>query len=203
MYFLSFFLGFCSSFLGFLAPSMLNITATKISLENNKKTAINFSFGVSIIVVLQSSLALLFFKAINENPFVLEYIHSFSILIFSILSFVFFRKAFLERKKNTSKKTINNGFLTGLGLALVNMFAIPFYSGLAAVFNMNGWLELDRVSIFLFVAGTCFGIFFLLYCYILLAEKIKSQITRFAKYLNFILGAITGIVTVIYLIKML
>lgn len=90
MLFLSFFLGFSSSYLGTITPSMLNITATKISIERTKKTAINFSIGVSIVVLFQAFFALLFLKVIQANPVILETIKSVAIVVFSMLSFVFF-----------------------------------------------------------------------------------------------------------------
>lgn len=45
MLFLTFFLGLSTSYLGTISHSILNITATKIRIEKNKKTAIDFSFG--------------------------------------------------------------------------------------------------------------------------------------------------------------
>jgi hypothetical protein len=83
------------------------------------------------------------------------------------------------------------------------MFSSPFYCGVGAAFNMYDWLELDTVSVLLFTLGAALGTYLILYSYILFAEKIKSKIARFSKYFNYILSAITGIVAVISLIKML
>ena len=182
---------------------MLNITATKISIERTKKTAINFSIGVSIVVLFQAFFALLFLKVIQANPVILETIKSVAIVVFSMLSFVFFRKAIQEQKEIRSKKMTQNGFLTGVGLSAINMFSIPFYCGIGAFFNMYGWLELDTLSVFVFVIASSLGTFFILYHYVLLAEKIKPKIARFTKYLNFVLGGITGFVALISLIKLL
>ena len=68
---------------------------------------------------------------------------------------------------------------------------------------MYGWLELDTLSVFVFVIASSLGTFFILYHYVLLAEKIKPKIARFTKYLNFVLGGITGFVALISLIKLL
>jgi threonine/homoserine/homoserine lactone efflux protein len=203
MLFLTFFLGFSTSYLGTVTPSMLNITATKISIEKNKKTAIHFSIGVSFIVFFQAFFALLFLKVIHSNPIILDTIQSVSIIVFAILSIFFFRLAILEHKEIPSKKITKSGFLTGIGLSLINMFSIPFYCGVGAVFNMYGWLELDLLSVSIFVLGSSLGTYFILYHYVLLAEKIKSKITKFSKYLNFVLGSITGIVAFISLFKLL
>ena len=203
MLFLTFFLGFSTSYLGTITPSMLNITATKISIDKNKKTAINFAIGVSFIVLFQAFFALLFLKVIHSNPIILETIQSVSIIVFTILSVFFFRKAILEQKEIATKKLTRSGFLTGIGLSLINMFSIPFYCGVGAAFNMYGWLKLDLISVSVFVVGSALGTYFILYHYVLLAEKIKPKIAKFSKYLNFVLGSITGIVALVSLIKLL
>ena len=46
-------LGFVTSFLGYLPPSMLNITVSKITIEKNKKEARCFILGVLLIVLFQ------------------------------------------------------------------------------------------------------------------------------------------------------
>lgn len=203
MLFLTFFLGFSTSYLGTVTPSMLNITATKISIESNKKTAINFSIGVSFIVFFQAFFALAFIKIIHSSPIILETLQSVSILIFAILSIFFFRKAIQEQKETTTNKVIKNGFLTGVGLSLANMFSIPFYCGVGATFNMYKWLELDLISITIFVLGSVLGTYLILSHYVLLAEKIKPKIAQFSKFLNYILGSITGIAALASLIKLL
>ena len=111
MLFLSFLLGFSSSYLGTLTPSMLNITATKISIERDRKEAINFSIGVSFIVLFQAYFALYFLKIILQNPIILDSIQSASIIVFSILSFVFFRKAIKEQKDDFTPKIKKRGFV--------------------------------------------------------------------------------------------
>jgi threonine/homoserine/homoserine lactone efflux protein len=203
MLFLTFFLGFSTSYLGTVTPSMLNITATKISIEKGKKTAIHFSIGVSLIVLFQAFFALLFLKVIYASPIILETIQSVSIIVFAGLSFFFFRTAIQEQKEVATKKSIKNGFLTGIGLSLINMFSVPFYCGVGAAFNLYGWLELDLISVSVFVLGSALGTYFILYHYVLLAEKIKPKIAKFSKYLNFVLGSVTGIVALISLIKLL
>ena len=202
MLFYSFILGFSSSYLGTIAPSMLNITATKISLEKNKKEAINYAIGVSIIVLFQAFFALLFLKTILNNPFILETIQTASIFVFGVLSIIFFRKALQERKENYQKNKYK-GFITGITLSLINMFSIPFYCAVAGYFNMNGWLNLTTQNVIVFVIGSGLGTYFILYNYILLAQKIARSLTKLTKYMNFALSFITGIVALATFIKIL
>tara|TARA_R110002073_G_scaffold123234_1_gene266784 strand:+ start:77761 stop:77946 length:186 start_codon:yes stop_codon:yes gene_type:complete len=55
-----FILGFITSFLGTVFPSMLSMTTVKISIRENQKKAISFAAGVSLIVIGQAYVALLF-----------------------------------------------------------------------------------------------------------------------------------------------
>ena len=203
MLFLSFFLGFSASYIGSITPSMLNITATKISLEKGKKTATQFAFGVSFIVLFQAFIGLFFLKTINQNPVILETIQKVATVIFIVLSIVFFRKAIQKQQEIPTQKPTKNGFLTGAGLSTVNMFSIPFFCGVAAVFKMYNWLELELLSIIIFSVGSSLGTFLILYNYVSLAEKIRPKIAKFSTFLNYVLSAITGIVAIISLIKML
>ncbi len=60
-------IGFITSFLGTTPPSMLNMTTTKITLEKTKKEGLKFAIGVSIIVLIQAYIAVLFAKYIHSN----------------------------------------------------------------------------------------------------------------------------------------
>lgn len=203
MLFLTFSIGLITSYLGMITPSMLNITALKISLEKGKKQAINYAVGVATIVIFQGFFALYFLKVILNNPIILETLESVAVFLFAILSFFFFRKAIQEKKQMEVKPTNLNGLLTGIGLSTINLFAIPFYCTVGAIINMYGYLPLELIDILLFVLGSTLGTFLILYNYIILAEKIKPRIIPITKYLNFILGGITGIVALITFIKIL
>ena len=61
-------LGFVTSYIGYMSPSMLNITASKIRLEKNKSEARKFIFGVLLIVVFQLFLAVKLASFLNEFP---------------------------------------------------------------------------------------------------------------------------------------
>ena len=63
---LHFILGFITSFLGTLTPSMLNMTAAKISLNKSKSDAVKFAIGVSIVVLLQAYIAVFVYKIFKK-----------------------------------------------------------------------------------------------------------------------------------------
>lgn len=202
MLLLTFLLGFIISYIGSISPSMLNITAVKISLEKTKTAANQFAIGVSFVSLFQAFFALLFLKVILKNPVILDSLEKVAAIVFLLLSIFFFREARKEQQISASKTT-KNGFISGAGLSLINLFSIPFYAGVAAVLNNNGWLNLELLSILLFSLGSTLGTYFILSHYILLADKIKPKIAQFSQYLNYVLSAITGVVALATLFKML
>jgi threonine/homoserine/homoserine lactone efflux protein len=195
-------IGFIASFLGTIPPSMLNMTTTKITLEKTKKEGLRFAIGVSIIVLIQAYIAVLFAKYIHNNENFEWYIKIVGIIIFGLLSIYFFRQASLERKEKT-KYQVKNSFLIGIILSSLNMFSIPFYCGVSSAFKMLGWLEFNQISILLFVIGSALGTYCLLYVYASSALKIQSRASLLTKNLNYVLSMVTAIVAFVTLINIL
>ncbi|MGB1041921.1 MAG: hypothetical protein ACPGU6_00875 [Tenacibaculum sp.] len=193
-------LGFLTSYLGFAAPSMLNITASKIYLENNIKIARQYIVGVSFMVFFQVLIAIEIFKVINKHPQLISQIEKIATIVFAVLSIVFIRKGMLSKKQNKSK-SIHNGFLFGLSLSFVNMFAVPFFTIACSYLVMNGWKMTSNTQTSLFIAGTVLGVFTILNNYVFLAKKVKSKLLLYTKYFNFLIGIITGVMAVYTAVK--
>jgi len=203
MIFSAFLLGFIVSYLGSITPSMLNISAVKISVEKGKSAAKKFSLGISIVVIFQVFIAFFFLKKLLKEPVFLELIQKGATLIFGILSFYFFRKARKEQVQTTSLQMPQNYFFSGVFLSIINLFSIPFYVAIAIFLVEKNKLLLDTITIFLFSLGSFLGTYLILYHYILFADKIKTSIRKFSSYFNYILAALTGAVALISFFKML
>ena len=107
MIFSLFFFGFLFSFAGSITPSMLNMTALKISLEKGRKASNTYALGVSLLVIPQIIIAAFLTKYITDNPKILETLEKVGIVIFIFLTFYFYRESKLETiniKKSKSKK---------------------------------------------------------------------------------------------------
>ena len=94
-------IGFITSFLGTTPPSMLNMTTTKITLEKTKKEGVKFALGVSVIVLIQAYIAVLFARYLHNNENFEYYLKIAGVLIFGLLSIYFFRQA--RQEKNQQK----------------------------------------------------------------------------------------------------
>ena len=199
---LHFILGIITSFLGSLAPSMLNMTATKISLSKGKKEAIKFAFAVSIIVLIQAYVATLFTRYLRTNPAFVQSLQKIALVIFALLAIYFYTQFKKDKVKTPKdKKGYKNVFLVGLLLSSLNMFSIPFYCGITTALDLAGWLQFTQTYIIAFVLGSAIGTFLLLFMYLNYAKKIQSKSKGLSKNLNLILSILTGVLAIVTLFK--
>ncbi len=197
-----FFVGFIFSFFGSLTPSMLNMSALKMSIERGKKAAIWFSTGVSLVVLLQAYIAVLLTKYILENPMILEWLEKGAVVIFIGLSIYFYGQS-KKQKKKVKKEEVrgNNSFQVGVFLSLLNMFAVPFYCGVVTTLDAVGWMQFDISNTLFFVTGSALGTLCILVVYIKYSKMIQQKSGRFTKDINLVLSFLTGIVAVFTLLK--
>ncbi len=186
-------LGFVTSYIGYMSPSMLNITASKIRLEKNKSEARKFIFGVLLIVVFQLFLAVKLASFLNEFPELIINIKKTAAIVFLILSFFFIKKG-LSGGTSQNKKRIKNSFSLGVMLSLINMFAIPFFIVEYNFFIMYGWLMKTISSIIFFGLGSLLGVFLVLSSYIFLVNKFENSLLRVVKFFNVFIGVVMGLV---------
>ena len=199
-----FLIGFIMSFLGTLFPSMLNMTSVKISIKETQKKALYFSAGVSLIVIIQAYIAVGFSKILLDNPRYLIVLQQVGTIVFIGLSVFFFNNVRKQKKKqlkNNSRK--GKGFLSGILLSSLNMFAIPFYFGVTSFLVMMQWYEFTLVNNIFFVLGSALGTFSILFLYAYLAKKIENQMEYLANQMDLVLGIITGLIVIINVIDVL
>ena len=181
---------------------MLNMTTAKISLQKSKFEAIKFAAGVSVIVLAQVYIAVLFTKFLRNNPDFVQWLQKIAVVIFALLSFYFYRQSKKDKAPTeTVKEKTGNSFMVGLLLSALNMFSIPFYCGVTTALDVAGWLQFTQQNIFIFVIGSALGTFALLYMYAHYARLIQSKSKGLAKNLNLVLSILTGILAFITLIK--
>lgn len=198
-----FFFGFFFSFVGSITPSMLNITALKVSLEKGREAVNKYALGVSIVVIPQIYIAVILTAYITENPKILETLDKFGIVIFILLAFYFYRESKKNNIKADALKTKKeNPFLTGIMLSLLNMFAIPFFCGTAILLDTFHFFSFDFLSILFFIIGAVIGTFYILFLYGKFAKKIQQKTGKLTKDINIILAILTAFVAVFTLIKL-
>ena len=186
-------LGFVTAFLGYLPPSMLNITASKIRLQRSKAAAKQFVLGVALVVAIQLFIALLIVSYLKQAPSLLVILKKVAVVVFVLISLFFIYKG-LSSKGSNHKEIKKNSFFLGLTLSLINMFAIPFFIVGYSYYSSQGYIMNDIVSLIIYTTGTILGVYMALIAYVILANKYQYKLLEKVKFFNLFIGGTTGAV---------
>ncbi len=198
------FLGFSIAFLAVILPGLINMTAAKISLQEGRNEGISFAFGASIIVFIQTYLAVIFARFISSHLEIISLLQEIGILIFTGLSVYFF---WIAKKPKKAKPEIkikgkSNRFFYGILLSILNFLPIPFYVFASISIASSGYFHFEKYEIFYFVTGVVFGSFSVFYLYIVAFKFIEKKTTFLTKNINTIIGFITALMAVFTIFKL-
>ncbi|MEO9571449.1 MAG: glutamate dehydrogenase [Polaribacter sp.] len=187
---LVFLLGFIFSFLGYTLPSVLNMTSLKIKLKGEEKEFIQFILGASFIVFLQAYISIYLTAYISNNPAFLQFLEKTGIFVLFFLSIYFYQL----NKKEKKQIVINNknSFFKGLILSILNVFAIPYFSGVIIFLVSFNLMNFNYISTLFFVFGAMIGAFLILYLYGRFAFIIQQKTGNLTNNINLILCFITA-----------
>ncbi|OMP32618.1 LysE family translocator [Mangrovimonas sp. DI 80] len=202
---ITFVLGFLAAFLAVMPPGLLNMTAAKISLREGHTRGIVFSIGACIIVFIQTLIATVFARYLNRHPDVVEILQRVAFVIFVLVTvyFLLVAKGREKVEEELEPKSKRSRFFQGVFMSSINVFPIPFQAYMAITLASLGWLQFDTTSIAAYVAGAAMGSFAMLYIYMFFFEKIKHLKFTSQKNMNYIIGGITGIISLITLVNII
>ena len=200
-----FFVGLVIALIGVIPPGLLNMTAAKISLKDGSKNGLVFSVGVCVIVCVQTYIAAILARYLNNHPEVVDILQRVALIIFILITVYFLLLARKQPKPDVEAnlKSRQSRFFQGMLLSSLNMFPIPYQAYMTITLASFGWLTFDSISIASYVAGSAMGTFIMLYIYIFFFDKIKNKKITSQKSMNYIIGGITGIISVFTLINIL
>jgi threonine/homoserine/homoserine lactone efflux protein len=200
-----FFLGLFIALIGVIPPGLLNMTAAKISLKEGYSRGIVFSIGVCIIVCVQTYIAAIFAKYLSNHPEVIEILQRVALVIFLLITVYFLviaqRKPQLLVEPQSRSK--HSRFFQGILMSALNVFPIPYQAYMTITLASVGWLTFETTSILTYMAGAAMGTFVMLYVYIFFFDKIKSKRLTSQKSMNYFIGTVTGIISIVTLINIL
>jgi threonine/homoserine/homoserine lactone efflux protein len=204
-YALPLFLGFVTASLGITPPGMINMTAAKVSMNEGRTRAMIFSLGATLVVLVQTLIAILFAQFIDKNPDIVVHLREAGLAIFVVLTIYFFTrarkpKASTEETKLHSKKS---RFFLGMLLSALNLFPVPFYVFVSVTLSSYNYFSFERDFVYTFVIGSGLGSLFAFYCYIAFFKKMESKTAYILNNMNYIIGAITGLVSILTLLNIL
>lgn len=190
---------FGAAFFASLPPGLLNLNAAKTSVEKGKSNGLIFALGVALAVMLQTYAAVRIAKLISRNQHIVELLLQTALLVFFVLAIFFFIKGRKQVKKPfiivEAKK--RNSFSKGMFLALINLLAIPYYSGLNTVFHSQGFMTYRIIDEVLFILAAGSGTFLAMYVYVIYFNKWEHKTKSFTKNSNYILSGLMVLLFVI------
>ena len=198
------FLGFFASAIGILPPGLINMTAAKVSLEDGRNEAISFAIGATIIVFFQTFLALFFANYLDQNSAFINMLQEIGLVLFlGLTTFFFWRgKKPKQTNHNIQKHSKSNRFFLGILLSSLNLFPIPYYVFVSISLSAYGYFFFTKTFIYLFVLGAVLGAFIVFYGYILFFKKQENNNSFLLNYGNYIIGSITGLVSLLTIFKL-
>lgn len=202
---ITFFVGLIVALLGVIPPGLLNMTAAKISLKEGYGRGIVFSIGVSVTVIAQTYIAVLFARYLSNHPDIVDILQRVAMVIFILISiyYLFIAKPKGNPQEKLNVKSKRSRFFFGMLLSSLNVFPIPYQAYMSITLATFGLMSFDNTSIASYVAGAAMGTFVMLYIYIFFFDKIKSQRLTSHKNMNLSIGIITAIVALITLINII
>ncbi len=202
---LIFFLGLFFAFIGVIPPGLLNMTAAKISLKEGHVRGIVFSIGVCIVVFAQTYVAAIFARYLSKHPEVVDILRSVALIIFLLITvyFLFIAKGASKQQIQPKVKSKHSRFFQGMLMSVINVFPIPYQAYITTTLASVAWLNFEQTSIISYVAGAGMGTFVMLYVYIFFFDKIKSKTFTSQKNMNYIIGGITGVISILTLVKVI
>lgn len=183
------FIGFLAGFVGLMAPSMLNMTTARTSIEKGKQAGVLFAAGAASTLFAQGLIAVLFAKYFVAHPEIITKLKTAAIFILLALAIFFFIQARKEFKA-AGKVKKGNPFFLGLFMSSLNMLAIPFHLAMVTLAEAKNWMEIEMPFSFLYVLSAVLGAFSLFALYAYFANIIANRARFIAQNINYILSGL-------------
>lgn len=201
---LNFAIGFIAALVGVIPPGLLNMSAAKISMKQGRKIALLFSSGVCMTVCVQTYVALLFARYLDKHPEIIDMLQKVALGIFLCITIYFFfiakdTRREIPKEVNHSK---TNRFFYGILLAALNLLPLPYWVYISVTFSAFGWFSFEQPGLWAAVIASGFGTFLMLAIYIQFFKQ-KEENKRSSINMNYIIGLITAMISVITLIKII
>lgn len=199
---INFIVGYVASFIGLIPPGLLNMTAAKIGVKQGVKPAVLFSLGVSLVVCVQTYIGLAFARYLDRNPEIIDLLQKVGLGIFLALTAYFFLVAKDSRRELPAgvKRSKTNRFFYGVLLGALNLLPIPYWVYVSITVSSFGWFYFDAYLVSLAVLGAGLGTFSMLMIYTYFFHK-KLPVGTFSFNVNYLLGSITALVSILTMIK--
>jgi len=198
------FFGIFGAIIATALPGLLNLYSAKVSMTEGKKMAFLFASGVSLAVFIETLIALVFARFLDENPAVISILQKVVLGVFiSTTVYLFFiAKDVRKQDVNEIKPTKRNLFFKGFLLSAINLLPIPFWVYISITFASFEWFDFTQISVPATVLGSSIGTFLVMAAYIWFFRPKENQRSLNVN-MNYLIGAVTAIISLFTLIKII
>ncbi len=200
----NFLIGFLAAFVGVIPPGLLNMSAAKISMKEGRKKGLLFSIGVCVTVMLQTYVALIFARFLDKHPEYVDMLQKVALGIFICITIYFFFIAKDTRRPlpEDTNRSKTNRYFAGMLLAVLNLLPLPYWVYISITFAGFEWFTFEQPGIWAAVLASGMGTFAMLVVYVQFFRR-KEEPKKRKWNMNYIIGFITAVISVITFIKIL
>ena len=174
-------------------------------MKEGRRNATLFSLGVCVTVMLQTYIALLFARYLEKNPDVIASLEQVALGIFICITIYFLFIAKDTRRAipdNLVRKSKKKRFFGGIFIASLNVLPLPYWVYVSVTFSAFGWFSFDTPELLTTVLASGLGTFIMLRLYIHFFKRKDTSINTPLKVnMNFIIGAVTALISLITAFK--
>ncbi len=189
-------IGLASPLGAVLLPGMLNMSVANCALEGGKKCGLQFAAGIVAVFIVQISVAIIGANYLRKHEEIIDFLSQWAAPVLFILALFFFYKYYRERTADKSieeqreEQEIDRPFVAGMGLAVMNFLAIPYYFTIGSWLMSDGYLSVKLVPKILYVVGAAAGSLALLAGYAFAARYIDRHAHQITLHLNLLVGCL-------------
>ena len=187
--------------IGVTLPGMINMTSVSVSIRRGLNPGLQFSAGAASAIFLQALIAVTFAGYLTEHPDVILWLKQAAIVIFLVLSIVFYLQARRPAAVEEGDQK-GNAYLLGMGIAGMNVLNIPYYLAFSAFLKANGWITLRDPLHWFFLLGATLGAWALLAAYARFACYIAKNADYFARNINYFLSGLFVVLAAVQIFQL-
>lgn len=197
---LTFLIAFTATIVGTIPFGPINLSVVNITLNKSVGKGFQFSLGAALIEIFEALLAISF------GVYIQQFLEDYAwIQLIIITLFIGIGVFYLLRKTNPKlgkdKKIKVGEFAKGLGVAIANPQALPFW--LFMLTFIAQYLSIDYRGAYLigFLSGVFIGKLLALMLFVYLSDFLKKRLETSCKLINRTLGTILLLIGIIQAIK--
>jgi len=194
------FFGFSAAIIGGLAFGPINLSVVSITISKDLKAGIRFSAAAAFVETFHAWMAILFGKLILDSINTNATFQTFFVIFFLGLGTHFLlKKDHIDIEKGDKKKS--SDFFKGVGLALINPQAIPYWILVIATMKSYGWVEWDYFNLSTFLIGAAIGRYMVLGLYGYFSHSIKDKVEHLCGKINKSIGILLILIGIYQIIR--